>query len=118
MKNFSIEKINKDGYGYLIIATSYDSPINNLGEVEAELKGYTGKVIFDLTIINGVDCNRYSEAEVVAGKINRKSFKIKKTLDDPINEISKMFFQNNTEILEQSTLTKALKFLLKTGQRI
>lgn len=118
MKNFSIEQINREDYGYLIIAISYDSPISDLGAVEKEIKGYTGKVIFDLTLINGTNSNRYLEAKVVKGKIDRRSFKVQKNLDDPINEVSKNFFLNNVDILEKSTITNALKFLLKTGQHI
>lgn len=118
MKNFSIEKINRDDYGYLIIATSYDSPISDLGSVEKEIKGYTGKIIFDLTLINGTNSNRYLEAEVIKGKINRKSFKTTKSLVEQMNEVSKNFFLNNVDVLEKATITNALKFLLKTGQRI
>ena len=116
MKNFAVKKIHNNIY--LIIATSYDSPINNLDEVESEISGYTGIVIFDLTLINGTNSNRYLEAEVLDGKIYLKSFKIKKELDDTVNEVSKRFFQNNEEILERSTITNSLKFLLKTGKCI
>ena len=116
MKNFAVKKIHNNIY--LIIATSYDSPINNLDEVESEISGYTGIVIFYLTLINGTNSNRYLEAEVLDGKIDLKSFKIKKELDDTVNEVSKRFFQNNEEILERSTITNSLKFLLKTGKCI
>ncbi len=37
MKNFAVKKIHNNIY--LIIATSYDSPINNLDEVESEISG-------------------------------------------------------------------------------
>jgi polyisoprenoid-binding protein YceI len=86
--------------------------------VETELHGYTGKIIFDLTLINGTNSNRYLEVEVVSGEINRKSFKIKRKLDEPIGDVSRNFFRNNVEVLEKSTITNALKFLLKTGQRV
>jgi len=118
MKNFVIKKVNKVDYDYLIIATSYDSPINDLEKVETEIKGYTGKVVFDLTLINGMNSNRYLEAKVVSGVIDRKSFKIKKVFDEQMNEISREFFRDNVEFVESSTITSALKFWLKKGRCI
>ncbi|WP_302789300.1 viroplasmin family protein [Anaerostipes caccae] len=93
-------------------------------ECKKQVDGFSGAeyksfvVIFDLTLINGTNSNRYLEAEVLDGKIDLKSFKIKKELDDTVNEVSKRFFQNNEEILERSTITNSLKFLLKTGKCI
>ncbi len=118
MKNFSIEKTNIDKYKYLIIATSYDSPTYNLDKIEEELGNYTGKIVFDLTLINGLNSNRYLEADVEEGKINRMSFESRKNIIDSLKEISEKFFLNNSDILECGTITNALKFLLRTGQRI
>lgn len=118
MRNFSIEKTDIGDYGYLVIATSYDSPTHNLSEIEKEIGDYTGKIIFDLTIINGLNSNRYLEAEVVNGKIIRRSFKSTKNVMDSMKEISEKFFINNSDIIEQGTISNALKFLLKTGQRL
>lgn len=118
MKDFVVKKVNKTDYDYLIIATSYESPIDDLGEVENEIKGYTGKIVFDLTLINGMNSNRYLEAEVVSGIIDRKSFKIKKNFDKQIGRISREFFRDNVEIVDHSTITNALKFLLKKGKCI
>lgn len=113
MGNFIVE-IVKDGC--LVIAVSHDSPINNLDQVEAAVCGYTGNMIFDLTLINGINRNQYLEAQVTSGTINRKSFRIKKDLDVTMHEIRTRFFQNNPEIVERSVISNALKFLLKTGQ--
>jgi len=118
MKNFTIEKTSIGNYGYLVIATSYDSPTNNLDEIEAEIGDYSGNILFDLTLINGLNSNRYLEAESKNGKINRRSFKTKKHVAESIKELSEKFFVNNADVLEQGTISNALKFLLKTGQRI
>lgn len=116
MKNFFIEKSNMGNY--LVIATSYDSPTHNLDEIEDEIGKYTGIIVFDLTLINGLSSNRYLEAEVVNGKINRRSFKTTVSIVDSMKELSENYFKNNSNVLEQGTISNALKFLLKSGQRI
>lgn len=116
MKNFCLKHISNSEYKYLIIATTYISPTENLSEIESNITGFTGKVIFDQTLINGNSFNRYIEAIVEDGKFNRRSFKAKKDIDIKIKQISKDFFLKNKVLVDSGTITKAIKFLVSSGQ--
>ena len=71
MKNFEISKLSNSEYDYLIIATTYISPISTLESLQNEFKHITGKLIFDLTLINGTSSNRYISAVVENGTISK-----------------------------------------------
>ncbi len=115
MNNFTIIKLNTANFGYLVIATSYVSPLGNLSEIEEQIKEFSGKVLFDLTLINGKNSNRYIQSNSVESKFDLKSFTIVNDLEDEIREVSRNFFKEHIEIVEQSTISNSLKFLLKKG---
>ena len=64
-----------------MIAATYISPISTLNDVQNELKNVTGKILFDLSLINGTNSNRYIEARRENGVFSRKSFSIVKVPD-------------------------------------
>ena len=115
MNNFCLKEISNFEYKRLIIATTYLSPIQTLGVVENELGQYTGKVLFDLTVINGLSSNRYLEAVIIDGKVDRRSFKVVKSVQNDIKLVSARFFRNNRNIVESGTIPLALKELIVSG---
>lgn len=52
------------------------------------------------------------------GIVNRKSFLIEKDVDDPVIHDSISFFSKHAEIVENGTISKALKNLLISGENI
>lgn len=118
MKNFAIIKLEKSVYDYLVIATTYISPISTLNDVQNELQGITGSLIFDLTLINGTNSNRYISAAIRNGIVDRCSFGIVKNIEKNIKYKSMDFFCHNTELVENGTIPKALKILLLAGEYI
>ena len=112
MKNFEINKLNNSLYDYLVIATTHISPISTLDDVQSFFKGISGKIVFDLTLINGTNSNRYISAIIENGIINRRSFKKLSSVDTAIQSDSKYFFMNHTDVVENSTIPRALKSLL------
>lgn len=118
MKNFEISKLKNSEYDYLVIATTYISPISTLDDVQGEFKHLTGKLIFDLTLINGTNSNRYISAIIEDGIVNRSSFTIVKKVDSVVQNNSKNFFLNHAEVVENGTIPKALKVLLKEGELV
>lgn len=116
MKNFEISKLKNSEYDYLVIATTYVSPISTLDDVQGEFKHFTGKLIFDLTLINGTSSNRYISAMIEDGIVNRSSFAIVKKVDAIVQHNSKNFFTKHTETIENGTIPEALKILLAKGE--
>ena len=52
MKNFEVSRLENSSYDYLVIATTYISPISTLDEVQKAFKNISGKILFNLTLIN------------------------------------------------------------------
>lgn len=116
MSNFKIIELSNSKYGLLIIATTYISPIQTLSDIEREIDGYTGKVVFDMTIINGMNSNRYLEADVFLGIFDRKSFKAVKNNDKNVKELTAKFYSDNAKIVNDGTIPMALKSLIAAGE--
>ena len=62
MKAYDIIEFKSD-YNYVVLATSYINPIDELENIEEELKAkeYSGKVLFDLLLCNGMNSSRFVE---------------------------------------------------------
>lgn len=88
MKNFELIKLNNSKYDYLVIATTYISPVSTLTDVQNELTDKAGKIIFDLTLINGTSSNRYISASFENGIVNRRSFDVVKAIEPNVEHIS------------------------------
>ena len=114
MKNFEVSRLENSSYDYLVIATTYISPISTLDEVQKAFKNISGKILFNLTLINGLNSNRYISAIIENGK----SFLIEKDVDNPVIHDSISFFSKHAEIVENGTISKALKNLLISGENI
>ena len=106
MKNFEVSRLENSSYDYLVIATTYISPISTLDEVQKAFKNISGKILFNLTLINGLNSNRYISAI------------IEKDVDNPVIHDSISFFSKHAEIVENGTISKALKNLLISGENI
>ena len=115
MKNFELIKLNSSEYNYLVIATTYISPISTLTDVQNELTDISGKIIFDLTLINGISSNRYVSASFENGTINRRSFDAVKGITPDVEHISLAFFAQHADLVKNGTIPSALKSLLVAG---
>lgn len=120
MKNYEIQKLNNDfEYPYVIYSTSYINPIEDLNNIEEDLKwNFKGKVIFDLLLSNGVSSNRFIEAEFDGDKFNYNSFKSLKDVDTLVVQKSSDFYQRNLSLLKNSVLPKSHQFLIEKGKLI
>lgn len=101
---------------YLIIANTYENPINDFLS-----EGYVpaienGDVIFDLAIINGMNFNRFISATVRNHRLLVESIKPTSSINDKILGISRNYFQKNRRIVEQSVLPSAVKYLLVNSE--
>lgn len=112
MKNYHDIKLENCVFNILVIATSYENPINTLLSDNHVPFISNGKIVFDLTLINGKGNNRYAFADVENHKIIIPSIKVAADVDVLISNQANKFFYNNQDIIEKSILPKALKFLL------
>ncbi|MEY8392383.1 type II toxin-antitoxin system RnlB family antitoxin [Lachnospiraceae bacterium 45-W7] len=115
MNNFELIKLNNSEYDYLVIATTYISPISTLTDIENELTEKSGKIIFDLTLINATSSNRYVSASIEDGIVNRRSFDVVKAIEPNVERISLDFFVHHADLVENGTIPGALKSLLSAG---
>ncbi|WP_338992073.1 type II toxin-antitoxin system RnlB family antitoxin [Fusobacterium vincentii] len=116
MKNdFEILKLNNELYDFLVIATSYNNPLSSFQEIVKKLKVEEAKLIFDLTLINGINKNRYVKCKYRAGKNQFQFCEIPEDISETIKVISKNYFNKHEEIIDKSVLTDSLKFLLKSN---
>ena len=113
--NFEILKLNNEPYDFLIIATSYENPLSSFEEIGKEIKVDKAKLLFDLTLINGVKKNRYIQCEYEAGKNQLQSCAIIDRIDEEIKKKSQDYFVENAEVVQKSVIPNALKCLVTSG---
>ncbi|MEE1328818.1 MAG: type II toxin-antitoxin system RnlB family antitoxin [Oscillospiraceae bacterium] len=118
MKNYQIIKMENNQYRFLVIATSYVSPISTLDDVQSDIGNITGDVLFDLTLINGTNSNRYIQGKIERGIFQRKSFKTVRLIDPEAKSITVDFFRRNASVVDKGTITPALKHYLVYGDKV
>lgn len=97
---------------FLVIANTYENPINDLlcdGDVSFI---ENGDVIFDLAVINGINFNRFIQVTVESHRLQAKTIKVISDVPTSILEISEKYFKTHKEVIQQSTLPSATKYLL------
>ena len=115
MKSYMTIRTNQDDYKWLVIATSYISPISVLDDVVKDLKHESGHVLFDLTLINGNENNRYIAADMQDGLFLRTSFRCAQNISEGIKSISRKIFLDNPQIVDNGVISNSLKYLIKDG---
>ncbi len=115
MKTYSVVKIDQGDYGWIVIATSYISPILQLDDLAKDIENSSGHVLFDLTLINGTESNRYISADFSNGVFVKSSFRTVDYISESVSDISRRFFKDNPSIVDNGTISKSLKYLLKEG---
>lgn len=114
-EQFKLIKLDNEPYDFLVIATSSINPLSCLEDIVDGIDKKTASVLFDLTLINGTNRNRYIRGDYVNGSFVTSSFSIVSSLDERIRSICKSFFAENDSIVQNSVVSKQLKFLIKEG---
>ena len=112
MEKYSILKIENMTNCFLVIANTYENPLNDLLCDKFVPFVEKGDVIFDLAIINGINYNRFIQATVENHRLQEQNIKIISDVPKDILELSKKYFEENKEIIQRSTLPSATKYLL------
>jgi hypothetical protein len=111
---FRLRKLSKSNFQYIVLTLNSIRIDNYLDEIESSLaaKRINGSIVFDLLIMNGPK-DRYYSADFDGTKFNLSSFKSIKFNDGTVFKTSNTFFSKNLDLIEQSSLPKTKKFLIK-----
>ena len=112
MEKYSIMSISDEKKEYLIIANTYENPINDFLADNCIPMIENGSVIFDLAIINGLNFNRFISATVKKHKLLLETIKPIILDDTEILQKSGVYFKQNRDIVENSVLPSAAKYML------
>lgn len=112
MEKYSVLKIEHMSNYFLVIANTYENPINDLLYDRYVPFVENGDVIFDLAIINGINFNRFIQATVENHRLQEQNIKVMSEVPQDILEISKKYFETHKEVIQRSTLPSATKYLL------
>lgn len=115
MNKYQILKLNNGPYDFLVIATSYENPLSSFKEIEEEINVDRAKLLFDLTLINGLKKNRYIECDYKVGQNSQLDCSLVESIDEYIKSLSYDYFTKNDDIVQKSVIPNSLKFLLKSG---
>jgi hypothetical protein len=115
MENHKIMKLNNGPFDFLIIATSCENPLSHFNEIRRFISIEYGRILFDLTLNNGMKSNRYVACDYHCGDTYLKSCYVVNDVNDQIKTITKNYFMENLDIIQNSVIPNSLKFLLKSG---
>lgn len=115
MGKYEVLKLSNEPFDFLVIATSFENPLSHFEDISKELMVDKAKILFDLTLINGVKKNRYIACDFRLGESNLQSCSLINEIDEYIKSISNTFFMQNEEVVQKSIIPNSLKFLLKSG---
>lgn len=116
MENFMIKEINNKSE-YIILSTSYISPLDELYDLEQELKmlNFKGEIIFDLLLCNGLNENRFLKGFFDGQYIDISNITIMSNVQNYIKKISKEFYITNSQLIDYSVLPDSHKYIIKNG---
>ena len=112
MEKYSVMSISDEKNEYLIIANTYENPINDFLADNCIPMIENGNVIFDLAVINGLNFNRFISATVKKHKILLETIKPVALNNATVLQKSGAYFQKNKEVVEKSVLPSAAKYML------
>ena len=118
MCQFKVIELNKSKYDIMVIAESYESPLESLDEVAEELRknSYVGKrILFDSLLAIGNNDERFTEAYFGDDFVYDTFAYVKILKSDMLRNMSSLFFKNNSNYLDNSVLTKFQRELIKKG---
>lgn len=115
MERYEILKLNNEPFDFLVIATSYENPLSHFEDISREIKVDRARILFDLTLINGMKKNRYVACDYRLGVSHLQSCSLINEIDEDIKSITHNYFMENEEIVQKSVIPNSLKFLLKAG---
>lgn len=115
MKKYSLRKTGNPSYGYVVFATSYESPFDDSREIERYLarKGYSGQVVFDVFLSTGVRDSRFLAAPFDGKALSLRD--VAPVQDSSITDFATRFYKDNFQNVDTAILAKPFRFKLRKG---
>lgn len=100
-----------------VFAVGVNSPMEYLAQVEKDLKRrkVQGTVLFDLLLAHGSKTNRYFIGNFDGKQFSSPQFKNRDDCYSNYSALSAKILKDNAEKVDDSLLTKAMRFALKRG---
>jgi hypothetical protein len=119
MKGYELLTVNYNEYKFLVLSTSFETPLNHINEITTELSENGSndyKVIFDMLLSIGNTSERFVEAKFDGDKLNQSSFNyIHVNKKDDLRKISTQFLKENCYLLDNSVLNSYQKKMVSKG---
>lgn len=112
---YKVVQLTNAPYDYLVIAISYRNPLSYVNEMFGECESDQINAVFDLTLINGINSNRYVKCKLNKKSVFDSTFVATDSIEPSVSEISKRFFIENKDLVEKSVLSRPLKQIIGEG---
>jgi hypothetical protein len=90
-----------------VLATTWMNPLEECENISAEAKIEEGKVLVDLTMINGGAFNRYLFGKISGGKIQKDSLRAIRDIPEELKKIRREFFLEHPRFLKMGIVSDA-----------
>ncbi|WP_027716484.1 type II toxin-antitoxin system RnlB family antitoxin [Desulfuromonas sp. TF] len=114
-KAYNLKKISDPECKYIVFSIDYHRIEDYITDLAKELtsKSFSGLVIFDLLLSNGLSSDRYVKAHFDGNKFLLQTMQPLDKVDDKIVKLSSNFYIKKPEYLERSILSRTQKFLIR-----
>lgn len=104
-------KLEHSKLGLVISSISYESPLQDLPEIELYLKveHYVGDVVFDLLCSNGNELNRFVTMTFDGSSFNRRTFNVLINPPKELLEHQNLFYSQNKLHISNSVLSSSAR---------
>lgn len=120
MKKYEVLELCYNNYQYLVLSTSYETPLTQIDDINIELSQKYHlkqfKVVFDLLLNMGNNSERFLEAIYDEKERKVVSFNfIEPDKNSILRKTTSEYFKSNVNILENSVLNSQQKKLIGMG---
>ncbi len=112
-KIYDVKKIKNGIYTYLVVANSYESPLDVLDEISKEIEVPECTILFDMLLRTGMSYNRYLSIRYKDNQFDKKSISIVTQISNDIKLSTVETLNKHISCVEESLLPEPIKFLIK-----
>ncbi|WP_379142558.1 type II toxin-antitoxin system RnlB family antitoxin [Paenibacillus sp. sgz500992] len=120
MKGYELLQLSCDDFEYLVLSTSFETPLTYLMDITTELNSKSNmsnfKVVFDLLLSMGNNSERFIEAFYDGEQKNIDLFNVLKIdKKNDLRKISCEYLKQNSIFLDNSVLNSQQKKMISMG---
>ncbi len=118
MKRCELVNLLNEKYQCLVLATSYEDPLEDLDVIELNLKekGYSGEILFDMLGYVGDNSERFLSCTFNGETLNLDTFQVVKIpKSSAFRKVTNDYFLACSDLLDSTILTNMQKKLITNG---